>query len=224
MTAIQLACLDLAGTTVRDDGAVEEAFVTALREVGRTVSTDDLEQIRASMGSSKIVVFRRLLGDESAALAANDAFERSYGVTIERGGVVALPGAAATVRTLRAAGVRVCFTTGFSPAIRDRVLAAVGWSGLADLALSPADVGGRGRPFPDLVLAAVLRLGIDDVAAVAVAGDTANDIEAGRRAGASIVAGVLTGAHDEATLRAAGATHVLATIAELPTVIAAALR
>jgi phosphoglycolate phosphatase-like HAD superfamily hydrolase len=35
------------------------------------------------------------------------------------------------------------------------------------------------------------------------------------RAGASVVAGVLTGAHDEPALRAAGATHVLASIVDL---------
>jgi phosphoglycolate phosphatase-like HAD superfamily hydrolase len=39
------------------------------------------------------------------------------------------------------------------------------------------------------------------------------------RSGASIVAGVLTGAHDGPTLRAAGATHVLTSIADLPALL-----
>jgi phosphoglycolate phosphatase len=42
----------------------------------------------------------------------------------------------------------------------------------------------------------------------------------GRRAGASIVAGVLTGAHDGTALTAAGATHVLETVADLPALLA----
>ena len=41
----------------------------------------------------------------------------------------------------------------------------------------------------------------------------------GRRAGASIVAGVRTGAHDEQRLRAAGATHVIDSVADLPALV-----
>jgi phosphoglycolate phosphatase-like HAD superfamily hydrolase len=66
------------------------------------------------------------------------------------------------------------------------------------------------------VLEAVLRLRVDDVAAVAVAGDTVSDLVAGTRAGAAIVAGVLTGAHDRAALAGAPHTHILTSIAELP--------
>ena len=65
-------------------------------------------------------------------------------------------------------------------------------------------------------LAAILALEVDDVRQVAVAGDTANDLLAGTRAGASIVAGVLTGAHDRATLAAAPHTHVLDSVVDLP--------
>jgi phosphoglycolate phosphatase-like HAD superfamily hydrolase len=67
-----------------------------------------------------------------------------------------------------------------------------------------------------MILCADLRLAVDDVAAVAVAGDTASDLWAGHRAGASIVAGVLTGAHDKDALAAAPHTHLLASIADLP--------
>ncbi|MDF9813419.1 phosphoglycolate phosphatase-like HAD superfamily hydrolase [Streptomyces sp. SPB162] len=100
------------------------------------------------------------------------------------------------------------------------VVDALGWRDIADLTLCPADAG-RGRPFPDLVLAALLRTGAaDDVREIAVAGDTPYDMLCGRRSGAAVVAGVLTGAHDEPALCEAGATHVLATVAELPDVLA----
>ena len=49
-----------------------------------------------------------------------------------------------------------------------------------------------------MILTAILRLEIDDVREVVVAGDTTADLVAGSRAGASIVAGVLTGAHGRA--------------------------
>jgi phosphoglycolate phosphatase len=74
--------------------------------------------------------------------------------------------------------------------------------------LAPGD-GVRGRPYPDLILTALIRLEVDGVANVATLGDTGSDIESALRAGAAIAAGTLTGAHDEQRLRAAGATHVV---------------
>jgi hypothetical protein len=45
---------------------------------------------------------------------------------------------------------------------------------------------------------------------------TGAGMECGRRSGAGVVAGVLTGAHSAARLRAAGATHVVRGIADVP--------
>jgi phosphoglycolate phosphatase-like HAD superfamily hydrolase len=59
------------------------------------------------------------------------------------------------------------------------------------------------------------RLGIEDPAAVVVVGDTASDLEAGTAARAGSVVGVLSGAHDEATLRAAPHTAILPDITGL---------
>jgi phosphonatase-like hydrolase len=170
------------------------------------------------MGMSKIAVLRDLLGDEARAQDANAAFEAAYARRVEAGEVEPLPGAEATLRQLREEGVRISLTTGFSAKTRELLLDALGWGLLANLALSP--VGGlRGRPAPDLVLASLIRLQVSDVRAVAVVGDTVNDLVSGTRAGAGIVAGVLTGAHDRATLSSAPHTHVLDSIAELPDVL-----
>ena len=61
-----------------------------------------------------------------------------------------------------------------------------------------------------------MRLGADSVQAVAVAGDTEADMTTGVRAGASVVAGVLTGSGDRTRLLSAGATDILESVAELP--------
>jgi phosphonatase-like hydrolase len=216
---IRLAVLDLAGTTVRDDGAVEAAFVEALRQAGAGPETDGfaqrLEYLRTTMGRSKIEVFRGLLGDETAAQHANEVFEAAYGAGLAARGAEPIPGAVEAIATLRAGGVLVCLTTGFSTRTLEALLDALAWRDRVDLALSPGP-GVRGRPHPDLVLAAVLALGVDDVREVAVAGDTANDLLAGTRAGASVVAGVLTGAHSRAELAAAPHTHLLDSVADLP--------
>lgn len=165
------------------------------------------------MGQSKIAVFRALFGDESVAQQANTAFEDAYAALIESGSATPIAGAAEAITRLRDAGVKVALTTGFSSVTQGKLLAALGWQSLANLVLAPGD-GVRGRPYPDLVLTSLMRLGADGVRNVAVIGDTANDVETALRAGAAIAAGTLTGAHDAEQLRGAGATHVVGGPAE----------
>ena len=59
------------------------------------------------------------------------------------------------------------------------------------------------------------RLGVADPGAVAVAGDTVSDLEAGHAAGAGAVIGVLSGAHDVATLATAAPTAVIPDVTSL---------
>ena len=219
MTArITVACLDMAGTTVADEGSVMSAFRAAMDQLGLASGTPGYERaaeiVRVTMGQSKIEVFRRILGDEQSAAAANTAFEEHYARIVRAGRIAPLPGAVRTLAALREAGIRICLATGFSPVTRDAVLDALGWRPLIDLALSPADAG-RGRPWPDLPLTALLRLDGGAVSELAVAGDTASDVESGLRAGAGLVAAVLTGSASREELENAGAPHVLDTISGL---------
>jgi phosphonatase-like hydrolase len=212
--------LDMAGTTVADDGLVEKAFTQAIGaqgiETGSPQYNEMLAHVRATMGESKIAVFRHLLdNDEAAAQQANKAFETAYGTLVDEGHSAPIDGAEDAVREIQQSGIKVCLTTGFSETTQQRILAALGWKHLADLTLCPAQAG-RGRPYPDMVLKALLELKADAVANVAVAGDTVYDMTTGIRAGAGIVAGVLTGAHGNDQLVAAGATHVLESVRDLP--------
>jgi phosphoglycolate phosphatase len=219
VSRFSLACLDMAGTTVRDDGLVEQAFAAAAHALGVSSGTDAyagmIAVVRDTMGQSKIEVFRRLFGAEELAQRANIAFVRAYAELVDAGAVVALPGAAETIATLRQAGVRVALTTGFGQSTQDAIVAALGWRDAIDLTACP---GGaiRGRPYPDLILHAAARLGVENLATVAVVGDTASDIGSGRSAGAGLVLGVLTGTGNRSALLGAGASAVLTTIAELP--------
>jgi phosphonatase-like hydrolase len=160
-----------------------------------------MRYVTATMGQSKIEVFRHILGDDAAAQRANASFEGHYAKAVADGLITAMPGAEHLFAAARDAGIRVCLSTGFSPATRDAIIAALGWAGKVDLLLSPADAG-RGRPWPDMPLTALLRLGGGSVHELAVAGDTPSDIEAGLRAAAGIVAGVLTGDSSRADLEA----------------------
>jgi len=219
---IQLAVIDMAGTTVADDGLVVSAFETAATVVGLPESGDEREHARKyvldTMGQSKISVFRALFGSEDLAQQANAAFERAYEQLIDEGSAVPIDGAAEAITRLRQNGIRVALTTGFSGITQEKLLAALGWQSLADLVLAPGD-GVRGRPYPDLILTALMRLEADSVFNVAALGDTTSDIESALRAGVAIAAGTLTGAHDDRQLRDAGATHVVGSITDFAELI-----
>ncbi|MCM6773996.1 HAD hydrolase-like protein [Nocardia sp. CDC159] len=205
----------MAGTTVADGGLVLRAFDAAATAAGLPETGPEREGARAyvldTMGQSKITVFRALFGDENRAQLANRTFEAAYDDFAAE--ATAIAGAAEAITALRTAGIKVALTTGFSRGTQGKLLNALGWNDIADLTLSPAEAG-RGRPYPDLVLTALLRLRVDAVERVAVLGDTTSDIASGRAAGASVVAGTLTGAHTEERLRAAGATHIVASVRE----------
>lgn len=222
MSRITLACLDMAGTTVADDGAVLAAFhgaLDALGVLGEAERGRMTEYVVATMGESKITVFRALFpGDEERAQQANLAFEAAYARGIDR--ATPIPGAVEAIESIREQGIRIALTTGFSRATADALIDHLGWRSLIDLSLTPQEVGGRGRPHPDLILAAAAILADGETARVAVAGDTVGDIRSGLAAGAPIVAGVLTGAHDRDRLTEAGATHLLNSVADLPAVLA----
>src|SRR5260221_13175881 len=106
MRTISVACLDMAGTTVADDGSVMSAFRAAMEQAGLNPGSDGYDRaaliVQATMGQSKIEVFRRILGAEPAA-AANSAFEAHYAQAVRAGQVAPRPGAVQTLTARRAA-------------------------------------------------------------------------------------------------------------------------
>lgn len=223
-----LVCCGLVGTTVGDgagqEGMVERAFAEAIATQGVVAGTSAyarcMAQVSRGRGRSAAEVFDILFPENQArAQAASLAFDRSYRAAVARTGLAALPGAEETLGKLTGSGIRVCLMTGLPRGLLGLILDTLGWRSHVDLALCPDDVS-RGLPWPDLVLTAILRLGAGDVREVAVASGTEHGVLAGRRAGAGIVAGVLTGPHTPARMRQAGATHLIDSITELPDLIA----
>jgi phosphoglycolate phosphatase len=172
--------------------------------------------VHQAQGQSAVDVFRGLFPEgDGRAEAAALSFERSFRAAVDRTGVSPMPGAEEAIGQLSDAGVRVCLTTGLSRRLLGLVLDTLGWWRRVDLTLCPEDVP-RGCPWPDLMLTAMLRLGVEDVRSAAFAGSTASEILCGKRSGAGLVAGVLAGSHTADRLRTAGATHLIDEIAQLP--------
>jgi phosphonatase-like hydrolase len=175
-----------------------------------------MAQVHQMRGQYAVEVLRGMFPDSQArAQAAHLVLDRSFCDAIGRSGVTPVPGAEEVIDKLAGAGIRMCLISSFSRRVLTAVLDTLGWWDRVDLALSAQDVP-RGTPWPDLALSAMLRLGVADVRETAVAHDAESGILCGRRSGAGIVAGVLTGAHSADRLRRAGATHLIPTVAHLP--------
>jgi phosphoglycolate phosphatase len=226
MPAYTLACFGLIGTTVADDGSLERAYAEAIATqgivTGTTAFARSMAQVHRARGKAVIDVLRELFpGNEARAQAAYLAFDKSLRGAVQRGRVEPVPGAAETMDALTTAGWRICLVSSLARRHVDAYLAALGWRDRFDLVIG-ADEVPRGCPYPDPFLQAMLKLGVDDVREALAVQSTDSGVVAGCRSGAGLVAGVLTGTHPAARLRRAGARHVLASIADLPAVLAAA--
>lgn len=222
---ISLLCADLIGILSAGNAVAEKAFTEALGTQGIVPGTTAyarcMVHVHQASGQGEIDIFRRMFpGNEARAQAGSLAFTRSLAAAIDRGALSPLPAADAALEKLADAGLRLCLISGLSRELSGRALRALGWRDRVDLVVSTDD-SPRGCPWPDPVLTAVLRLGVADVREAAVAGGTDSMVRSGSAAGAAIAAGVLSGPHSEARLRAAGATHLVATVAELPEVVIA---
>jgi phosphoglycolate phosphatase len=221
---VSLVCCDVVGAAAVDDSVLQRAFAEAIATQGVVAGTAAyvraMVQFDRTRGWAPIDVVRTLFPeDEIRAQAAYMAFERSFQAAVDRFGVLSLPGASEAVAKLTAAGVKVCLISSLSRPALSLIMERLDWWQRADLVLC-ADDAPRGFPWPDLILTAILRLGVDDVRNVAVLTAYESGVLAARRAGARLAVGMLSDIDDTARLRRSGATHLLADIGELPDLVA----
>jgi len=221
---LRLAVLDMSGTTVDEGGLQDEAFGAAIGREGIEPGTTRHETMvgyfREARGTARHEIFGSLFAeDPEAARRANQSFEDTYDRLLAERGVRPVEGAAEAMAGLREAGLRIVLTPGFARHTQNMILESLGWMGVSDFSLCPSDAG-RGVPYPDMILTALLALDLDDVRSVMVVGDTVGDIRAGQRAGAGLTVGVLTGYHDEGALTGAGASVVVPSVREVPALVA----
>jgi phosphoglycolate phosphatase len=221
---VSLVCWDVVGAAAADDSVLERAFAEAIATQGVVTGTAayvrSMVQFDRTRGWPPADVMRILFPEEEIrAQAANLAFERSFQAAVDRFGMLPLPGANDALAKLTAAGIKVCLVSSLSRPALSLIMEHLDWWQRADLVLCADDVA-RGFPWPDLILTAVLRLGIGDVRDLAVVTATEGGVLSGQRAGSRFVVGVLSDIDDAGRLRRAGATHLLADIGELPDLLA----
>jgi phosphoglycolate phosphatase len=225
---VSLVCWDVVGAAAADGSIMERAFAEAIATQGVVVGTAayvrSMVQFDRTRGWPPVDVMRNLFPeDEIRAQVANLAFERSFRAAADRFGILPLPGVNEALAKLSAAGIKICLVSSLSRPALSLVVERLDWGQRADLVLCADDVA-RGFPWPDLILSAVLRLGIGDVRDVVVVTASEGGVLSAQRAGARLVVGVLSDVDDGGRLRRAGATHLLADVGELPDLVASPAR
>jgi phosphonatase-like hydrolase len=215
---LALVVLDMAGTTVADHGEVPASFAAALAGERIHVGPDALRALR---GASKRHAARALVPegpnhDEIAARLYADFVQRLTRAYAES--LAPIDGAEAAFAALRARGLKLALNTGFDREITNLLITALSWADKVDAIVCGDDVA-HGRPAPDLIFAAMKACGVADPAQVANIGDTALDLRAAAAAKVKISIGVLSGAHDRATLEREPHDALIASIADLPAIL-----
>lgn len=220
---IQLVVFDMAGTTVRDDDAVN----TCLRQALAKHAAVSRDEVNAVMGLPKPIAIQELLkskgksgGTALVESIHSDFLQRMLSHYRTHAGIEPMPHTDETFARLKKAGVRLALDTGFSRPIVDAILERLGWrkGGILDATVASDEVA-RGRPHPDLILKAMEQTGINDAAHVAKVGDTPSDLLEGTAARCGLVVGVTNGTHTRQQLAVHPHTHLIGNLSELTPLI-----
>jgi beta-phosphoglucomutase len=172
---------DLDGTLVDSGDHHWRAWQETMRAEGIELS---YQQFLDSFGLRNDRILSHWLGADAATdviQRIGDAKEAMYRELARREGLVPLPGAQSWVTKLRHRGWSQAIASSAPRANVEVMLAAVGIAGSIDAIVSAEDVS-RGKPDPDVFLAAAGRLGVFPARCVVVE-DAAAGVEAARRGG-----------------------------------------
>ena len=213
MTTIEAVLFDLDGTLIDSEALIGVALAETLARHGVHFDPSAVDRI---VGPPMTVMIERVAGVNSEVARA--IFHEYTMLYLETYAPRALPmpGAVALLDGLATAGVPLALVTNKDESSARTALGYLGWMSRFT-AIVGADSTPRPKPEAEHALEAMRRL---DARATSTAfvGDLDVDMACGSAAGLARVIGLANGMAPEA-LRAAGATHVCATLAEVATLL-----
>jgi phosphonatase-like hydrolase len=220
---IRLIVLDVGGTIIQDRGDVPDALQGAFAKRGMKVTAEEIAQWR---GASKREVVRHFVEERSTAKGADNdplvaaiyADFNARAIEVYKD-VPPIAGAETAFQELVRRGYLLASSTGFGREIAMSIFHRLGWEKYFAAMITSDDVV-QGRPSPYMIFHAMEAARVSDVAEVIAVGDTPLDLQAGRNAGIRGVIGVLSGASKEEKLRPEPHSDILASVADLPALIA----
>jgi phosphonatase-like hydrolase len=224
MSTVRLVVFDIGGTIIEDNGEVISAFAAALEMNGLSATDTELRELKGSSKRDVIKTFveRRwgpdTAGNEERIGKAYGDFRAELENKFSNGGVKPITGAASTFAWLKKRNIACATTTGFYRAVTNNILDTAGWRDTFAANICSDDVK-DGRPAPYMIFRAMETARVGDVREVLNVGDTPLDLQAGRRAGALGVIGVLSGVHKRDRLLRESPSHLIASVADLPALV-----
>ena len=220
--AIQLVVLDVGGTLIEDRGDVVATLQSTMAKRGIVVSAPDIGPWRGAAKRAVVQHFVDLRSKKNDAdrQALVDEIYRDFNAQLNETyrTVPPIAGTEEAIRKLRENGYLLATTTGFDREIVVPIFRRLGWEKYFAAIVASNDVS-RGRPSPYMLFHAMETAQVDSVAAVMAVGDTPLDLQAASNAGLRGMVGVLSGAGTEEQLRREPHTHLLASVASLPTLL-----
>lgn len=221
---IKLAVFDMAGTTVNERDEVYRVLREVTEREGARYSDAEFQQWMGTEKRWAIESLLRIGGVEPTPGRVEQAWQwflAELRRTYTENPPTPLPGVEAALARLRANGIKVAMTTGFSREIADLIFASMGWSKGATFDTSSCgDEVEAGRPEPFMIEKVMAETGVTDPTQVISTGDTAADVKSALAAGVT-AAGVLTGHLTREQFQAEGAHLVLGSVADLPATVGA---
>lgn len=255
MSQIKAVIFDWAGTVV-DYGcfAPMDAFMQAFEQAGVPITADEA---REPMGLLKRDHIQAILTMERVKLAWNEKFNRNpqevdidqLYVLFEKTLMASLhsfttpiPGVLDVIEELRAKGLKIGSTTGYTRDMMNVVAAGAKVASYVPDYLITSDEVKKGRPYPYMIFKNLIELEVYPPQAAVKVGDTVSDVLEGKNAGLWSV-GVIKGSSELGLTQAeadgipeeelqqlmqqvrlkfekAGADYIIETMEELPAVIA----
>jgi phosphonatase-like hydrolase len=216
---IRLVILDIGGTIIEDHGEVPNAMHDALARHGVDVTFAEIGDWRGASKREMVrhfVQLRKGSADPKLVGYIYEQFVQQVNKAYEK--VRPIDGAEEAMSQMRRDGYILATTTGFDRPVTDAILGRLGWKPFFVASITSDDVV-EGRPAPYMLFHAMEAARVDNVADAIAVGDTPLDIQAARNGGLAAAIGVYSGAATEARLRKEKYSHILASVASLPTLL-----
>ena len=227
--SVKLVVFDIAGTTVKDNNNVSEAFQSALAKYKIHI---ELEKINPLMGYEKKLAICEILKTQSALdevkitpdlidLIYTDFVHLMITFYRDENDISALPDVEQTLLELQKRGIKVGINTGFPHVIAEAIIKRLEWreKGLIDYLIGSDQVE-FGRPHPLMIQHIMKQLNIRNPDEVVKVGDTEVDIREGHAAKCKYVIGVTTGTFTRTELEKYQPTHIIDNISEILSILA----
>jgi phosphonatase-like hydrolase len=224
---VELVVFDIAGTTVKDNGAVIWAFKNALRHYGYSVQESEVALLMGYKKTKAIEVMLKMYEHDPELITGNLIDEvhcfflqQMINYYASASDLAPAPDAEEVFAILKELGIKVALNTGFSKAITDVIMERLGWmrNKKVDYVMSSDEVE-SGRPDPFMIRNIMHQAGINDPKKVIKVGDTEVDINEGKNAGCLYTIGITTGAYSRQQLKTYNPSFIIDELKELLPII-----